>query len=75
MSTSTGANAGTDAGVQWTKIPSLASRHQAGTRCRRSAWSRGSRRAIVRRTFGQVGPGPKVIGGASGFSTPRSFTT
>ena len=36
MSLSTGANAGTDAGVQCTKIPSLASLHQAGTRCRRT---------------------------------------
>ena len=34
ISASTGANAGTDAGVQCTKIPSLASFHQAGTRWR-----------------------------------------
>src|SRR5262249_13167894 len=39
MSASTGANAGTDATVQCTKMPSFASSHHAGTRCARSRLS------------------------------------
>src|SRR5689334_15789999 len=53
ISTSTGAKAATEAGVQWTKMPSLASRHQAGTswrRTRRTAWrSEGIARTLVKR--------------------------
>src|SRR5689334_9601630 len=45
-SSSTGANPGTDAGVQCTKMPSFASRHHAGTSWRRSVRRIGSRVAI-----------------------------